>query len=191
MWKPLRLMALTSAVALLGAGCDDDPTGPPRLTGAEVAGNYAVCTLVFDPGGVLASVDIRARAFEPGAAGTALRPPQLAIDNTGEVRLTFVPRGRNIERFITGNITAFGIDAVALQFDPASEVAPQSLLLPQQLQLDFLRTPPTLRVVQSAPYNVSRDAYADLAGLDAQARAQLADPLSGTLTASFQEGGCT
>ena len=95
--------AAVPVAAILAVVACDDSTGPggDRLRPEDVSAIYNVCQLAFDPtGSTLPTVDIRAAAFEMGAANG---DPEIALDiNPQLFELTYVPKGQLTDREIHG-----------------------------------------------------------------------------------------
>jgi hypothetical protein len=173
-----RLLILLCVPVL--AACDDS-TGPSGLTGDDVAGVYEVCSLAFVPdGGVLPTVDIKAKAFE--TANTNVLQPRVTVDVLGSTfELKYTPKGQFSDRELDGTYSIRG-STVTLKFGPGSDVEPGTLLLPGSIPVEFQESPLELGTEGTAVYNVPRNSYAQLAGVSASG---LAEQIPGRATARF------
>ena len=119
------------AALLVGAcGDDDGPTrsDEPDLTRADVAGQYEMTELSFDPQGSLPGVDLLARL-------DADDPPRLFVaSNEDSLALTFVDPEGGLPRDVPGGYE-LGDEDVSIDFENAVE--PAQILLPPDLVLAF------------------------------------------------------
>jgi hypothetical protein len=173
-----RLLILLCVPVL--AACDDS-TGPSGLSGDDVAGIYQICSLAFVPeGGVLPTVDIKAKAFE--TTNTDVTQPRVTVDVLGSTfELKYTPKGQFSDRELHGTYSIRG-NTVTLKFGAGSDVEPGTLLLPGTIPVDFQESPQELSTEGTAAYSVPRTSYAQLAGASASG---LAEQIPGRATARF------
>lgn len=184
----VRLLALAS---VLTAACDGDGgPGPDRLTPGEVAGVYAVCTLRFQPSQtVLPAADIRANVIATPAPAGKPEPSLTLSPSTDEYELVYTRKSDSFLQQQRGSV-GFGQQDVFVRLyngNDASQIARETLL-PPTLSLRFEESPRRLSVSPgSFAYQVRRADYARAAGISEEG---LQDQINGTLTATFQAGGC-
>lgn len=186
--KSLRVLSLCAALAAFGA-CSDS-TGPgDRLQPEDVAAIYSVCELSFVPtGGLLPSVSLLVTSFEFGE--DVSKNPTIGLDPNAQrtLELTYVPKGSINDQEIHGTYNLRGSSTVEIRFN-RNQVDPNQFLIPDNrvLSFEFQESPLQLTMAASEQYNVTRDVYVTLSGVDP---AGLANQIPGALKARFIQGGC-
>lgn len=173
---------LIAGLIPLLAACDDDGTGPERLTAEEVQGIYQVCELRFDPtAGFLEDVDIRAAAFE--LQNPDVSRPRVFLNATRTFELEYTPKGQFSDVEIPGTFDLTPTE-VRIRFPAGTSLtAASALLLPERVTLEFQRSTRVFAASAQGPYTVTRDDYARLAGLTPEERNQLTEQIEGRLSA--------
>lgn len=183
MRRLLRRSTLALALLPALAACGDDGPSTPRLTADQVAGQYASCALTFTPdGGTIAPVDIRDAVFE---LGNPTFVPRIAVDANRTFALQYYQKGttRLGEQVGTYSLSTNSLQAT---FTDANK-AKTELLLPQRVTLNYTASPKRLTIASGETYTVTRADYARLKGV---AETNLPSTISGSLSGSFQVGGC-
>jgi hypothetical protein len=180
--KRVRFLVFALLFPLLAA-CDDDGTGPERLTGEDVAGFYDVCSLTFTPEGDLPVVAIDEAAF---AQGEQIRVPQLIVNPSRTFELSFTPEGQLSDEELRGTLD-LGVNRVRARFTTGT-VDRSDFLLPAEFTLNFQESPQTLRLERSPVFNVARADFARLAGIS---ESGLAQQIPGRFSARFAVGSCS
>jgi hypothetical protein len=177
-----KMMVVATLPAAAACGGDDGPTGPSP---ADIAGIYDVCSLVFEPEGAQAPVDIRAVAMETD--NPQVDGPELRLNTNRLLQFVYTPDGEFVEENIFGNFSVSG-QQVGITFTTSgATVQPGALLLPVNFDLTFRASPRSLSTTGTAVYDVARADYARMAGVS---ESGLAERIPGRLSASFQANGC-
>lgn len=128
--RPLAAAALVALASLAAACGGDDGTGPraPLLTRADVAGQYELVALSFDPQGTLPQKDLLARL-------DSVNVPQLVVSSAKD-SLQLVFRDPNGGLFITEpGSYRLGDTGITVTFKSSTE--PAKLLLPRTFTLGY------------------------------------------------------
>lgn len=143
------VLALVMGVGLAACG-DDDGTGPrqPDLTRAEVAGQYEMTALSFDPPGSLGPADILERLEQQDV------PTRLVVSATKDsLQLIFEDPVDGLIRPVPGGYR-LGDTGISATFSSAAE--PAKLLLPRTLSLTYSEEPGTLSFTGSVTAQTER-----------------------------------
>lgn len=186
-----RALAL-AALPVLAAACGgrSGGTGGDRLSPAEVAGVYQICSLRFQPTqGALPAADVLTVAANPAPpVGKPL--PSLTLSGTTRVfELVYTRRSDNFLQQTRGSVELRQSSVVvSVGTGGASATIAQELLLPTSWELRFQADPNRLSGdASSASYEVARADYARAAGITEDG---LQPRISGRLTASLSTAGC-
>ena len=168
-----RSTAALLAATLLFAACDDDdPTEP---NGIEVAGSYDLTALTFDPQGTLAEVDLLARIGDSA--------PRLVLGGNGVAQLVFVDPQTGLFTTVTGTYTT---PAGNVRVDFGTDVAAESILLPEEMTFTYDEVAGTLTIDSAATAGVDRAQLLIL--VPEWQQEQLLDPVPGVLFVEFTLG---
>jgi hypothetical protein len=161
---------MLAAMVMVVTACGGDPSTPSR---GDVAGNYRMTQLRFDPQGILPQVDILARL---GASA-----PRLVLAPGGEAQLIFEDPQTGLITTSTGRYTTpqFGV-----RIDFGDGIAYRGVLLSRRM--DFTGNTTTLTFDAEAPDGVSRQRLVQL--VPEWSEEQLLDPVPGRLTVTFTRG---
>lgn len=188
----MRSLSLSGRVAplaaLLLAACSDGGTEPaPRLTSAEVAGVYKICSLYFDPiQNALPEADLLSSVIDD-APPAPKQAPSLTLSGTGTgFQLSYTRFSDSFTQLYEGNV-ALGSETLLLTFGDETNPVRRELLLPGQLLLHFGKEPRRLAAVGETTFAVRRQDYAYAAGISQEG---LQDRINGTLYAQLTTGTC-
>ncbi len=134
----IRGLTAAAAVLMLAAcGDDDDPSRPdePDLTRAEVAGQYEMTQLSFDPQGSLPEEDLLER-LDP-----VNLPDLILASNEDSLQLVFRDPEGGLVRTVPGSYDR-GDTTVGVEL--ANAIEPAKLLLPRNVVYEFDGTEETL-----------------------------------------------
>lgn len=126
-----KVWALVAGALVMGACGDDDPSRPdePDLTRADVAGQYEMTQLSFDPQGSLPEVDLLARLDNSDL-------PDLRLYSTEDsVQLVFIDPEDDVALRIVPGTYDLGDEDVTIQLESSLDAS--RLLLPPQLRYGF------------------------------------------------------
>jgi hypothetical protein len=187
--SPLSVLVRTLPLCALAlAACGGGGTDVARLTPAEVAGVYNICSLRFIPlQGALPAANLLQSVINT-APPAPKQPPSLTLSGTeNQYQLVYTRKSDNFLQTITSGVH-FYPGEIALDFpdQDQSEIV-RELLLPTQLWLGFAATPSRLNTSTSLTYSVRRADYARAAGITEEG---LQANISGQLTATFATGVC-
>ena len=121
---------IAASALLLGACGDDDPSRPdePDLTRADVAGQYEMTELAFDPQGSLTEVDLLERL------DAANLPDFIVASNEDSLQLVFRDPDGGLVRTVPGS---YELADRWIDVELANAVEPAKLLLPREIRLTF------------------------------------------------------
>ncbi|HEU0015174.1 MAG TPA: hypothetical protein VFQ45_15900 [Longimicrobium sp.] len=181
---------LLAAAALLAACDGNGGFAGERLTPADVAGVYQVCTLIFTPSqGALPAANLLQRVIETNPPAGRPGPSVALSPEVPRFDLAYTRRGDNFIRQLAGEVE-FGQNSVFLRMYSGGAPAgvPAELLLPPHLDLVYSASPRRLTAgAEVSGYYVNRADYARAAGIteeDLQAR------IFGHVTAVLSAEGC-
>lgn len=183
-----RPFAALLAAAALAACNGDGGTSVERLTAAEVAGVYHVCTLRFAPSNAaLPPADLLTSVVDttPPAGRPAFT---IALTPAGIYDVLYT-RNDAVGQQLRGSLS-FGQTTVTLNFASQDSEVTQELLLPRPLTLQFTAAGAGAARLQAGggiPYPVARANYASAAGISQEG---LQPTINGSLTAVLVDGGC-
>ena len=186
--RPLAALARALPLAAALAACNGGGTDVPRLTPAQVAGVYNVCSLRFIPQqGALPAANLLSTIINT-APPPPKQPPSLTLSGTAnQYQLVYTRKSDNFLQTITAGVH-FYTSEVALDFpDQDQSEITRELLLPTQLWLSFADSPTRLENSTSLVYAVRRADYARAAGITEEG---LAANISGQLTVTLATGAC-
>lgn len=187
--SPLPKLALVlPLLAAALAACGKGGTDVPRLTPAEVAGVYNICSLRFIPlQGALPAANLLQSVINVTPPAPK-QPPSLTLSGTqSQFQLVYTRKSDNFLQTVTGGVH-FYTGEIAIDFpDPDQSEIVRELLLPTQLWLGFTATPSRLGTSTSLTYSVRRADYARAAGITEEG---LQQSITGQLTATFATGAC-
>lgn len=125
-----KVWALVAGALFVGACGDDDSSGPdePDLTRADVAGQYEMTQLAFDPQGSLPEVDLLER-LDP-----VNLPDLILASNEDSLQLVFRDPDGGLVRTVPGGYD-LGDTSVDVELVNAAE--PAKLLLPSSVRYQF------------------------------------------------------
>jgi len=174
MLKDTSWALLFCAAGLAACGDDGGPTGSndPDLTRADVAGQYEMTVLTFDPqGSGLAEEDLLARV------DFAHVPELIVAANEDSLQLVFRIEG-SLLRIVPGTYD-LGDDGITAELDNAT--VPGELLLPQDIAYLFDEEGGTLHFSGTIQADTARlfELVPEWSG------EPVTDPLPGTLTVTF------
>ncbi len=183
-------LALAVSVAALAA-CDSyDIPHEDRLTPAEVAGVYNLCTLRFRPTqSALPAADVLQRVIDPAPPSGKL-PPTLTLSPTAaRFELAYTRRSDAFTQIVRGDVE-FGESSVFLYLNSDAPVeAQQEALLPTG-HFDLVFAPEPRRLTagdEVSAYWVRRSDYTRAAGISEEG---LQDRIWGHVSATFSAGAC-
>ena len=185
MHRPVSaLLALAALAACDGGG----GTTVDRLTAADVAGVYHVCTLRFAPSNAaLPPADLLTSVVD--TTPPAGRPDfTVALTQQGIYDVLYT-RSDAVAQQLRGSLS-FGEATVTLNFASQDSEVTQELLLPRPLILQFTAAGAGAARLQAGggiPYAVARADYASAAGISQEG---LQPTINGSLTAVLVDGGC-
>jgi hypothetical protein len=182
----LRAGALAAALPLIAACDGGGGSGPDRLTPADVAGVYNLCSLKFTPTNTILPVaDLTAAVID--TTPPAGRPEATISLANGTYDLVYTRGSDAFLRQLQGNVS-YGTSSVTLSVPEAGAVA-EELLLPRPLTLSFIDGPQrSLSAQTQFTYQVERQDYARATG---SSEAGLAATINGSLTALFSSAPCS
>ena len=124
------VLALVAASSLLGACGDDDPSRPnePDLTRADVAGQYEMTALSFDPQGSLPEIDLLER-LDP-----VNLPDLILASNEDSLQLVFRDPDGGLVRTVPGG---YDLGDTTIDVDLVNAIEPAKLLLPREVRYVF------------------------------------------------------
>ena len=165
---------LVGVAALLGACGDDDPSRPdePDLTRADVAGQYAMTLLTFDPQGSLPLVDLLARL------DSANLPELIIASNEDSLQLVFRDPVGGLVRTVPGG---YDLGDTGIAVDLANSTEAAKLLLRSDMNYFFDESDETLAFTGS----VSADTARLFALVPEWSGEPVTSPLPGTLSVVF------
>ena len=169
-----KVWALVAGAVMLGACGDDDGSGPgtPDLTRADVAGQYEMTQLTFDPQGSLPVVDLLAR-LDPANL------PELLVSSTRDsLQLLFRDPDGGLARIVPGG---YDLGDTSIDIELSNATDPAKLLMPRELRLSFDEEAGTLGFVGSVSADTTRlfDLVPEWSG------EPVTNPLPGTLSVTF------
>ena len=169
-----KVWALVAAVAFIGACGDDDPSDPdePDLTREDVAGEYEMVTMSFDPNGSLPAVSLL------DSIDFAEIPRLIVAENEDSLQLIFRIDG-SLLRIVQGG---YELGDEGLTAELANAVVPGEILLPRTLEYEFSETQGVLHFSGTMEADTAR--LFDL--VPAWSGEPVTDPLPGTLTVTFE-----
>lgn len=154
------------AVAAVLGGCGGDPSTPSR---PEVAGNYRMTQLAFDPQGVLPQVDVLARLGESA--------PRLVLAPGGQAQLIFEDPATGLITTATGRYTT---PQGGVRVDFGEGAAHRGVLLSRRMTFTGQGT---ITFDGEAPDGAPRARLVQL--IPEWAGEQLLDPVPGRLSVTF------
>jgi hypothetical protein len=185
----VRLLALSTLVA--AAACDGDGTGGSRLTPADVAGVYRVCTLRFVPdNSAFPAANLLERVVHTTPPAGKPEPTVTVSPVSAEYQLSYTRRVDNFTRELLGGVS-FGADDVRFRFYADQDnpsVTAAELLLPAEATLAFQSGPKRLTTTGARTYSVARREYARAAGVD---ESGFAATIPGRLDLVLRENTCS
>ena len=169
-----KVWALVAMTVVLGAcGDDDDPSGPddPDLTRADVAGEYELVTLSFDPVGSLPAANLLQRI------DFAEVPSLIVAANEDSLQLVFRINGELL-RIVPGG---YDLDDEGLTAELSTAVTPAEILMPRTIDYTFDEDDETLHFQGSMAADTARlfELVPEWSG------EPVTDPLPGILTVTF------
>ncbi len=182
--------AVVPAAFLALAACADGGTMPRRLTPAQVAGVYRVCTLRFTPvQTALPAANLLGTVID-AAPGPGEVEPSLTLSGVAaQFELVYTHAGTGALRQVRGDVE-YGENSVFLYLSSQTpSIVQQEALLPAA-HLDLVYHPSPRRLTAGAEvsaYSVRRSDYARAAGIGEEG---LQDRINGHLAAAFAEGAC-
>ena len=171
-----RVWAMVAAATLLGAcGDDDDPSRPdePDLTRADVAGQYEMTSLTFDPQGSLPLVNLLERL------DSANLPELVIASNEDSLQLVFRDPVGGLVRTVPGG---YDLRDTSIEVEFVSGIEPAKLLLPAELHLAFDGVAETLATARL----ISADTTRLFALVPEWSGEPVTNPLPGSLSVTFQ-----
>jgi hypothetical protein len=165
MRKTVILLALAALTA-----CGGDPSTPSR---PELAGEYELTVLTFDPQGVLPAVDIL-----PRLGGASV--PRLILAPAGEAQLVFIDPATGLINTSNG---VYSTPDVGARFDFGTGSAFRVVLLSRRMTFAYDEAAGTLTFDDTSPDGVQRARLVQL--VPEWADEQLLDPVPGVLTIVF------
>ncbi|HYH79750.1 MAG TPA: hypothetical protein VEX86_08125 [Longimicrobium sp.] len=189
--RPLSLLArlVPLAAAASVAACSGGGTPPePRLTPAQVAGVYNVCSLQFQPTqAALPAANLLATVINPSPPAPKQAPSLTLSGSVAGYQLLYTRRSDNFTQDLR-NPLALGTEDIVLSVpDEAASEARSELLLPGQFRLRFSDNPRTLTARPEFFYTVTRANYARAAGISEDG---LAERITGVISGVFTVGSC-
>lgn len=133
-----KVWALVAGACIVGACGDDDPNRPddPDLTRADVAGQYEMTELSFDPQGSLPEMDLLARLDNSDL-------PDLRLYSTQDsVQLVFIDPEDDVALRIVPGTYELGDEDVTIELQSSLDAS--RLLLPAALRYGFDASSETL-----------------------------------------------
>jgi len=176
-WSLIPLLLVVSA-------CSRGPFAPSDLTMEQVGGQYHICALEFVPDGEFPPpLDIRAAEIDLEAD----QAPRLFVSRQmPQFELTYTPTDDDLPRRL-GREYELRRSTVTLNFESTPRELGR-LLLPASLELDFTPGTRTLRISEAhSRHSVRRSDYERMSG---EGHPNVADPITGRLSGTFQVGGC-
>jgi hypothetical protein len=182
----LRAGVLAAALPLLAACDGGGGSGPDRLTPADVAGVYNLCSLRFAPTNqILPVADLMAAVVD--TTPPAGRPEATVSLANGTYDLVYTRMSDNFLRQLQGTVT-YGTTTVTLNAPEGHAVA-KELLLPRPFTLTFIEAPNrSLSAQTQFTYFVERADYARATGSSEQG---LAATINGAMLATFSAAPCS
>lgn len=143
-----KAILMGMAALALGACGDDDPIrNDPDLTRADVAGQYEMTALTFDPQGSLPQMDLLARL------DSANLPDLIVASNEDSLQLVFRDPDGGLVRIVPG---AYALNDDGLVATLANSSDPARLLLPRVLGYAFTEADGTLSFTGQVSADTSR-----------------------------------
>lgn len=185
-----RAAAVPVVLLVLAACSGGGGTLPRRLTPAEVAGVYRVCTLRFTPvQTALPPADLLAGVLDP-APGPGKPAPSLTLSGVApQFELVYTHAGDGALRQVRGD-AEYGDGSVFLYLTSQSPTIIQQEALLPPAHLDMVYHPAPRRLTaggEVGAYTVRRQDYTRAAGIGEEG---LQDRITGHLAAVFAEGAC-
>ncbi|HEU4559881.1 MAG TPA: hypothetical protein VFS20_18680 [Longimicrobium sp.] len=182
--------SVVPVAALALAACADGGTMARRLTPAQVAGVYRVCTLRFTPvQTALPPANLLGSVIDP-APGSGRVEPSLTLSGVApQFELEYTHAGSGALRQVRGDVE-YGEESVFLYLTSQSPTIVQQEALLPSAHLDLVYHPSPRRLTAGAEvsaYSVRRSDYTRAAGISEEG---LQDRITGHLTAVFAEGAC-
>jgi hypothetical protein len=172
-----KVWAFVAMAAVLGACGDDDPSGPdePDLTREDVAGEYTLVTLSFDPSGSLPAANLLDRI------DFAEVPSLIVAANEDSLQLVFRVNGELL-RIVPGGYDLRD-DGITAELQNA--LVPAEILMPRTLLYDYNELQGTLRFSGAMSADTTRlfELVPEWSG------EPVTDPLPGVLTVVFDRDG--
>ena len=170
-----KVWALVAGAMMLGACGDDDPSRPddPDLTRADVAGQYEMTQLTFDPQGSLPVVNLLERL------DSANLPELVIASNEDSLQLLFRDPVGGLARIVPGG---YDLNDTSIDVALANSTDPAKLLIPRDIELFFDEDDETLMFVGAVPADTTRlfDLVPEWSG------EPVTNPLPGILSVTFQ-----
>jgi hypothetical protein len=169
-----KIWAVVAVATVLGACGDDDPvnTDDPNLTRADVAGQYEMTALTFDPQGSLALVNLLDRL------DSANLPELVVASNEDSLQLVFRDPVGGLVRTVPGSYE-LGDNSIEVELANATE--PAKLLLPSDIEYFFDEDDETLTFTGTIQADTTR-----LFTLVPEYSGEpVTNPLPGTLSVTF------
>ena len=172
-----KVWAVVAAAAVLGACGDDDPSGTddPDLTRADVAGQYEMTRLTFDPQGSLPLVDLLERLDESNL------PELVVASNEDSLQLLFRDPVGGLARIVPGG---YDLNDESIDVELANSTDPAKLLIPSDIEFVFDEDEgeATLSFVGAVSADTTRlfDLVPEWSG------EPVTNPLPGTLSITFE-----
>lgn len=183
-----RVVPLAALATAAACGGDGGTTPDPKLTPAQVAGVYNVCSLKFQPSQTALPVaNLLATVINPNPPAPKQAPSLTLSGTAAGYQLLYTRRSDNFTQDLR-NPVSLGTDEILLSVpDESTSAVRGELLLPAQLQLRFTDNPRTLTAVSEFLYTVRRADYARAAGISEDG---LAERITGLVSAVFTVGSC-
>lgn len=132
-----KISAVLASAVVLGACGDDDPVrvDEPDLTRAEVAGQYLMTALAFDPQGSLSNVELL------DSLDLANLPELVVASNEDSLQLVFRDPVGGLVRTVPGS---YDLGDTGISVELSNSTEPAKLLLPRTIAYEFDATAETL-----------------------------------------------
>lgn len=182
-----RVVPFAAAALVAGCGGGGGTESNPRLTAAQVAGVYKLCTLSFRPiQTALPQAELLISVIDPAPPAPKTAPSLTLSGTTNAYQLIYTRSTDSFTQSLTGNVS-LGSDAIILTFPGEENEIRRELLLPGQLLLHFGDGPRHLAAVGETSYAVRRADYARAAEISEEG---LQERINGTVTGTFTTGTC-